>query len=147
LALALALVSAGLSAHPHSAWAGGKHWRSAGGLVRDGAGRIALIRERSHGSWRWTLPKGRINHGETTGHAARREVREEAGLKTRITRKVLRFRGQRHDIDYFAMKLVKNVGVHERGVKAVRWFKPARALKKVHSKRDRRVLQRYRDRR
>ena len=39
-----------------------RKWLSAGGLVIDAGGRIALVRQRNRrGRWHWTLPKGRID--------------------------------------------------------------------------------------
>lgn len=58
--------------------------RSAGGVVcddgADGARRVLLILQRGlAGRTRWTLPKGRLEPGETSEDAALREVREETG--------------------------------------------------------------------
>jgi 8-oxo-dGTP diphosphatase len=56
-----------------------------GGIVRDGAGRLLLIRrgqEPSRGLW--SLPGGRVEPGETLEQAVVREVREETGLEVRV---------------------------------------------------------------
>lgn len=62
---------------------------SAGGLVvrtEDGRPAGALIgRLDRRGRLRWSLPKGHIEHGETTEQAAVREVAEETGICGRIT--------------------------------------------------------------
>jgi 8-oxo-dGTP pyrophosphatase MutT (NUDIX family) len=50
----------------------------AGGIVRDGAGRV-LLQHRTDG--RWGLPGGAIDPGETPAEAVVREVREETGLE------------------------------------------------------------------
>jgi ADP-ribose pyrophosphatase YjhB (NUDIX family) len=53
----------------------------AGAIVRDGAGRLLLIRRgQEPGLGRWSLPGGRVEPGETAAAAAVREVREETGL-------------------------------------------------------------------
>jgi len=51
-------------------------------LPFDAQGRLLLINEYRHGSRRnvWFLPAGRIDKGENSVKAARRELREEAGF-------------------------------------------------------------------
>ena len=52
--------------------------RAAGGVVlRDG--RVAVVHRPHHGDW--SLPKGKLDHGETWERAALREVEEECGLR------------------------------------------------------------------
>ena len=55
-----------------------------GAVVRDGAGRLLLIK-RGHApeAGRWSLPGGRIEPGETDAEALVREMREETGLTVR----------------------------------------------------------------
>ncbi|WP_407562796.1 NUDIX hydrolase [Streptomyces sp. 184] len=54
----------------------------AGALVRDGAGRLLLVRAGYRDDGRWQLPGGGVDSdlGETPRPAARRELREETGL-------------------------------------------------------------------
>ncbi|WP_135805471.1 NUDIX hydrolase [Halorussus marinus] len=62
--------------------AGPDRWVRA--LVRDGAGRVALVRNRwSDG---WVLPGGKPAPGEPFRSAAVREVREETGLSVTVER-------------------------------------------------------------
>lgn len=52
--------------------------RTAGGVVFGPEGKIAVVNQ-FHNSW--SLPKGGIDGSENTIEAARREIREETGLK------------------------------------------------------------------
>lgn len=56
-------------------------WPSAACLIRDGEGRVLLVR---HVEGRWTFPAGAIDPGERPAEAARRETREEAGVEVEI---------------------------------------------------------------
>src|SRR4051794_41798920 len=51
--------------------------RAAGGVVVDN-GRIAIVHRPKHGDW--SLPKGKLDPGETWEQAALREVEEECGV-------------------------------------------------------------------
>lgn len=54
---------------------------SAGGLVFDDHGRVAIIARHSRsGHLKWCLPKGHIEKGETPQQTAVREVHEETGI-------------------------------------------------------------------
>ncbi len=56
-----------------------------GGVVRNAAGRIALVR-RKHAplKGRWSLPGGAVEIGETLAAAVAREVYEETGLTVEV---------------------------------------------------------------
>ena len=65
------------------------------GVVRDGEGRILLLRPRFWPRGSWGLPAGYVKHGETIAAALVREVREETGLAVddvRITRTISGYR-------------------------------------------------------
>ncbi|MGY1746949.1 NUDIX domain-containing protein [Blastococcus sp. SYSU D00695] len=51
--------------------------------VRDGEGRLLLVRRCDSGAWE--LPGGRVDVGETAVGAAAREVAEEAGIDVAVT--------------------------------------------------------------
>lgn len=56
---------------------------AAGGVVKNPEGKILLIFRNG----KWDLPKGKLEKGETPGHAAIREVEEECGISgLKITR-------------------------------------------------------------
>ena len=62
---------------------------AAGGLVIGGAGartRVAIIHRPRYDDW--SLPKGKLDPGETFEQAALREVEEETGLRCRLGREV-----------------------------------------------------------
>jgi 8-oxo-dGTP pyrophosphatase MutT (NUDIX family) len=56
---------------------------SAAVLIRDGAGRVLLVRNHSGA---WTYPAGQVDPGETPAAAAAREAREEASIDVEIER-------------------------------------------------------------
>jgi 8-oxo-dGTP pyrophosphatase MutT (NUDIX family) len=120
-----------------------RKWTSAGGLVIDGRGRIALVRQRNRrGRWRWTLPKGRIDRGETAEAAALREVYEESGLRAKILRPIVLHEGRLHFTHYFEMTLERDDERHDRETKEVRLATFAEAADMLRSRRDLRVLRR-----
>lgn len=121
---------------------GGK-WTSAGGLLFDRRGRIALVRQRDRsGRWRWTLPKGRIDVGETAEEAALREVYEESGLRARIVQPIYLHEGRLHFTHFFEMTLERDDGVHDRETKEVRLVPIVEAAGLLRSRRDLQVLRR-----
>ena len=120
-----------------------RKWLSAGGLVIDGRGRIALVRQRNRrGRWHWTLPKGRIDRGETVEVAALREVYEESGLRARIVRPIVLHEGRLHFTQFFEMALERDDGQHDSETKEMRMVTFAEAAGMLRRRRDLRVLQR-----
>ena len=59
-----------------------------GALIHDGAGKILMIRTHKWGN-RWGIPGGKIERGEPSEDALRREVREETGLELADVRFVM----------------------------------------------------------
>lgn len=61
----------------------------AGAIVFDDVGRLLLVRRgRDPGRGLWSVPGGKCLPGESPANACVREVREETGLRVRITRAV-----------------------------------------------------------
>lgn len=57
----------------------------AGAVIRDGDGRLLLVRRgRPPSAGLWSVPGGRLEAGETPQQAAVREVREETGLDVTV---------------------------------------------------------------
>jgi 8-oxo-dGTP diphosphatase len=55
--------------------------RCVGGVVRDGSGRLLMVRRaRPPGEGLWTIPGGRVEPGEDDAAALARELKEETGL-------------------------------------------------------------------
>ena len=107
----------------------------------DRKGRVAIVLEHKRsGVRRWTLPKGRLEDGETVEEAALREVHEEAGVRARITGYVGVHRGKRRFVHYFDMEVVRIESHRDERVAEVRFVAPARARRLVESPRDRRIL-------
>lgn len=57
------------------------HIVAVGGLVRDPAGRVLLIRSPRRG---WEFPGGQVEEGESLTRALEREVAEEAGVTVQV---------------------------------------------------------------
>ncbi|GAA4240887.1 NUDIX domain-containing protein [Actinomadura meridiana] len=59
--------------------------RCVGGIVRDGSGRLLLVRRgRPPGEGLWSIPGGRVEPGEHDRAAVARELREETGLDVSV---------------------------------------------------------------
>ena len=62
-----------------------QHEKAAGGVVvRDGE--VVVVHRPRYEDW--TLPKGKLDPGETLEEAALREVEEETGLRCRLVREL-----------------------------------------------------------
>jgi 8-oxo-dGTP pyrophosphatase MutT (NUDIX family) len=122
--------------------------RTAGGLLwRRGprALELAIIHRSRQGDW--TLPKGKLECGESWRAAALREVHEETGCTARLrtfagatsyeVRRGLKI------VLYWNMEVVRR-GALERlhEVDEVAWLSPEEALKRLDHARERRVIER-----
>ncbi|MDQ6743925.1 MAG: NUDIX hydrolase [Candidatus Dormibacteraeota bacterium] len=123
--------------------------RAAGGVVgrsrRPGLVEVAVIHRRASGDW--TLPKGRLNAGETPDQAALREVKEETGLRCQLLRALgctdyLDARGRRKVACYWLMRRLNGRFQPSDEVDDLRWLSFGRAAALLSSERDRAVLRR-----
>jgi 8-oxo-dGTP diphosphatase len=116
--------------------------RAAGGMVvREGL--VALVHRPRYDDW--TLPKGKLDKGETFEDAALREVEEETGLHARLVRELppvnYEVRGRPKVVRYWLMEVESDEGfVANDEVDEVRWVEPAEALALLTYDRDRDVL-------
>ena len=113
--------------------------QAAGGVVsRDG--RVALVHRPRYDDW--SLPKGKLDPGESFEDAALREVAEETGLRCRLVRELpaveYEVRGRPKLVRYWAMEVVDETPfVPNDEVDEVRWVEPAEALALLSYDRDR----------
>ena len=122
---------------------------SAGGLVVDAEGRVLLIRARDLRERPvWTLPKGTLGPGESSGEAALREVQEETGWRCEIIRPLepatywFQRDGRRvkKTVRWFLMRPLEKVGEHDHEVDEVAWLPPQEALARLRYDSDRKLV-------
>ncbi|MET0836744.1 MAG: NUDIX hydrolase [Thermoleophilaceae bacterium] len=99
--------------------------RAAGGVVLDPEGRVALVHRPRYDDW--TLPKGKLDRGESFEDAALREVEEETGLRCRLVRELpsseyLDPKGRSKVVRYWLMEVEHDPGfVLNDEVDELRW--------------------------
>ncbi len=115
--------------------------RAAGGLVlRDGA--VLIVHRAEYDDW--TLPKGKLDPGESWEQAARREVEEETGLDCEPGEEIgrthyLDARGRSKEVRYFLME-PDGEAVASNEVDEVRWVPLADAPAVLSYERDRELV-------
>ncbi|HYN49659.1 MAG TPA: NUDIX hydrolase [Thermoleophilaceae bacterium] len=116
--------------------------RAAGGVVtRDGL--VALVHRPRYDDW--TLPKGKLDPGESFEDAALREIDEETGLRARLVRELpavnYEVRGRPKVVRYWLMEVESDPGfVPNDEVDELRWLGPSEASALLSYDRDRDVL-------
>jgi 8-oxo-dGTP diphosphatase len=115
---------------------------AAGGIVLRG-GRMALVHRPRYDDW--SLPKGKLDPGETFEDAALREVWEETGLRARLVRELpsveYEVRGRSKLVRYWLMSVESDDGFEPNDeVDELRWLSPAEALDLLTYDRDRGVV-------
>ena len=115
--------------------------RAAGGIVvRDG--RVLLVHRPKYGDW--SLPKGKLEEGESWEEAALREVAEETGLRGELGDEVGRThyedsRGRPKEVRYYRVSSVDEPRAQNE-VDEVRWVTPEEAQSLLTYQRDRDLL-------
>jgi 8-oxo-dGTP diphosphatase len=118
---------------------------AAGGLLVRDDGRVAVVHRPRYDDW--SLPKGKLDPGESFEDGARREVWEETGVRGRIRAELQPVeyvdrkgrdklvRWYRMDVDGEPDEFVPNDEIDE-----LRWLTPAEALDVVDYDHDRALL-------
>jgi 8-oxo-dGTP diphosphatase len=115
---------------------------AAGGVVmRDG--QVLLVHRPRYDDW--TLPKGKLDPGESFEDAALREVEEETGLRCALGRELpsaeYEVGGRPKLVRYWLMEPAEDTPfVPNDETDELRWLRPAEALAQLSYDRDRDVL-------
>ena len=115
---------------------------AAGGVVvRDG--RMLLVHRPRYDDW--TLPKGKLDPGESFEQAALREVQEETGLRCTLGRELARteYRDNKHRrkiVRYWLMEVEGGDFEPNDEVDQVRWLDVDEAARELTYERDRALL-------
>ena len=109
--------------------------------MRDG--RLVVVHRPRYDDW--TLPKGKLDPGESFEDAALREVAEETGLRCRLLRELpaieYEVRGRPKLVRYWQMEIeAETPFVENDEVDELRWLEPAEALALLTYERDREVV-------
>jgi 8-oxo-dGTP diphosphatase len=117
---------------------------AAGGVVVADDGRVALVHRPRYDDW--TLPKGKLDPGETFEQAALREVWEETGLRCRLVRELpaveYTVRDRPKLVRYWLMAVESDPGFEPNDeVDELRWLSAADAAELLTYDRDKGVLE------
>ena len=120
--------------------AGGAVWR------RTAKGRIKVLLVHRPRYDDWTLPKGKLDPGETAEAAALREVEEETGLRCRLGDELSPTsyrdpKGRAKVVRYWRMEPLGGEFVPSDEVDELRWVSPADATELLSYDHDRALLQ------
>jgi 8-oxo-dGTP diphosphatase len=116
--------------------------RAAGGVVLH-EGHIAVVHRPKYDDW--SLPKGKLEPGETWEDAALREVEEETGLRVRLehplTTTHYAVSGTPKTVRWWRMSVVDDDG-HEpdHEVDQLRWVTPEEAMRLLNYEPDRQLV-------
>lgn len=125
---------------------GAKQVRAAGGLVvrkrKDGI-EIAVVHRPRYDDW--SLPKGKLDPGESFEEGALREVEEETGLRCELGKELspVRYRdrkGRRKIVRYWRMTPAGGGFKPNDEVDEMRWLSPKKARRLLDYDHDRRLI-------
>ena len=123
--------------------------RAAGGIVHraraDGTEEVAIIHRPKYGDW--TLPKGKLEPGESDEDGALREVEEETGYKCEIGETLGQVsykdrHGRPKVVVYFSMRPVSGEFAPNDEVDELRWLPVGDATEQLDYAHDRRLVSR-----
>jgi 8-oxo-dGTP diphosphatase len=119
--------------------------RAAGGLVQRDDGRIAVVHRPRYDDW--SLPKGKLDDGETWEQAALREVHEETGVRAELGEELpsdsyTDNKGRPKTVRWWRMRTVGDDGfAPDDEVDELRWVTPEEAAALLSYDHDRRLVQ------
>ena len=119
-----------------------RHVRAAGGvLIRDG--RVALVHRPKYDDW--SLPKGKLNEGETWEDAALREVREETGYNVALHDELSSVeytdpKGRPKTVRYWRMEPLAGEFEPNDEVDELQWMTPDEAVERLSYDHDRELV-------
>src|SRR6185436_6354374 len=118
--------------------------KAAGGLVVRGDGRIAVVHRPKYDDW--SLPKGKLEPGESFEDAAVREVEEETGVRATLVRELEPVRymtpgGRSKVVRYWVMDAGGDDAFEaDQEVDDIRWLSPGEARDVLSYDNDRDLL-------